>query len=127
MPAPEVAISGDRFPRRARLRQRVEFDRCYRQGRRHHAGAFTLHAVSGAGPVARIGTTVSRRVGGSVERQRLKRWTREVFRRSASRAALAGCDLVVHFKPGAAALAFAAFRGELERLLAEAARRRRSP
>ena len=127
MPAPAVAISGDRFPRRARLRQRVEFDRCYRQGRRLHAGAFTVHAVSGAGPVARIGTTVSRRVGGSVERQRLKRWTREVFRRSESRPGLAGCDLVVHFKPGAAAVPFAEFQRDLERLLAEAARRRRSP
>ncbi|HNZ95867.1 MAG: ribonuclease P protein component [Thermoanaerobaculia bacterium] len=127
MPEPAVAILGDRFPRAARLRRRGEFDRCYRQGRRLHAGAFTLHALPGAGPVARLGTTVTRRVGGAVTRQRLKRWTREVFRRSPSRAALAGCDLVVHFRPDAARLAFAELQRELERLLAEAARRRRTP
>jgi len=62
-----------------------------------------------------------------VTRQRLKRWTREVFRRSPSRAALAGCDLVVHFRPDAARLVFAELQRELERLLAEAARRRRTP
>ncbi|OQC36223.1 MAG: ribonuclease P [Acidobacteria bacterium ADurb.Bin051] len=105
MPEPAVAILGDRFPRAARLRRRGEFDRCYRQGRRLHAGAFTLHALPGAGPVARLGTTVTRRVGGAVT----------------------GCDLVVHFRPDAARLVFAELQRELERLLAEAARRRRTP
>ena len=51
-------------------------------------------------------------------RHRLKRWTRECFRRSPRRAALPAFDLIVHFKPGARAAAFADFRAELDRLLA---------
>lgn len=120
---PRAAVD-ERLPRTARLRLRPEFERCYREGRRLHAGGFTVHWRAAAEGGARVGITASRKVGDSVTRHRLKRWTREVFRRSAARRGLGDCDLLVHFKPGAAPRAFSTMRDELERLLAEIARRR---
>ena len=120
---PRAAVD-ERLPRTARLRLRPEFERCYREGRRLHAQGFTVHWRLAAEGGARVGVTASRKVGGSVTRHLLKRWTREIFRRSASRPALGSCDLLVHFKPGAPPLVFETMRGELERMMAEIARRR---
>jgi ribonuclease P protein component len=120
---PRAAVD-ERLPRTARLRLRPEFERCYREGRRLHAGGFTLHWLPGPAECSRVGVTASRKVGDSVTRHRLKRWAREVFRRSSTRPALADCDLVVHFKPGAAPADFMAFRDDFERLLIEIGRRR---
>jgi len=56
---------------------------------------------------ARLGVTVSRRVGGSVTRSKVKRHIREWFRRGRTELP-AGRDLVVIARPGAAELAQAA-------------------
>lgn len=120
---PRAAVD-ERLPRTARLRLRPEFERCYREGRRLHAGGFTLHWLAGEAERSRVGVTASRKVGDSVTRHRLKRWAREVFRRSGTRPALGACDLVVHFKAGAAPARFEAFRDDFERLLVEVGRRR---
>jgi ribonuclease P protein component len=77
----------------------------------------TLHFRPNQQGHPRLGVTVSRKVGQSVVRQRLKRWTREVYRRSPRRRALSAFDLVVHFKPPARQARFDAFAAELERLL----------
>lgn len=50
-------------------------------------------------PYARLGLSVSRRVGGAVERNRWKRLAREVFRRHRARLPV-GVDLVVVAHPG---------------------------
>lgn len=119
------AAADERLPRTACLRLRPEFDRCYREGRRLHAGGFTLHWCSGGSGAARVGITASRKVGGSVRRHQLKRWTREAFRRTAVRGELGGCDVLVHFKPGGAPETFGEMRSDLERLLTEVVRRNR--
>jgi ribonuclease P protein component len=77
----------------------------------------TLHFLPNEEGCPRLGITASRKVGGAVARHRLKRWTRECFRRSPRRAALPAFDLIFHFKPGARAAAFADFQAELDRLL----------
>jgi ribonuclease P protein component len=112
------AAPGERLPRQQTLRRGADYQRCYRGGRRRHGSLVTLHFHPNDEGHPRLGITVSRKVGSSVVRQRLKRWTREVFRRSPRRAALAPLDLIVHFKPGAGEADFASFRTELERLLA---------
>ena len=79
-----------RFRRADRLRRPWEFRRTSRQGRRTRSAAFvvltapTASPKGGSGEVRRLGLTVSRRVGNAVVRNRVKRATREWFRRERS-------------------------------------------
>lgn len=61
----------------------------------------------------RLGVTVSRRVGGSVERNRVKRRIREWFRQTHLDVP-SGRDLLVIARPGAAELTFAASASALD-------------
>lgn len=117
MPAAPAA-SSERLPRRETLRRGSDYQRCYRAGGRRHGPLATLHFQPNAVDHPRLGITVSRKVGRAVVRNRLKRWTRECFRRSPRRAGLPAFDLVVHFKPAARTASFDAVCGELDRLLA---------
>lgn len=73
----------------------------FREGRRRGDSLFTLIAVAGPGPGARLGITVSRRVARSaVDRNRIRRLVRECFRTRAN--CLPDLDLVVMAKPAAA-------------------------
>jgi ribonuclease P protein component len=74
-------------------------------------------AASGPGETqfVRLGVTVSRRVGGAVVRNRVKRRLREWFRTSRVRA-VGAVDLVVIARPAAATLTSEALRRELDGL-----------
>jgi ribonuclease P protein component len=85
----------------------------------------TLHFVPNEGGEARVGVTVSRKVGGSVVRHRIKRRILEAYRQWPERRALPAWDFVVHVKPGAAEAGFAALRAELLRLFQGASEGRR--
>ncbi|MEO8277539.1 MAG: ribonuclease P protein component [Thermoanaerobaculia bacterium] len=108
----------ERFRRSQTLRKTDDYRRCYAQGRRKGGAFLVLHSVNNPLGEPRFGQTASRKVGNSVERHRLRRWGREIFRRWPERHRLPANDLIAHFKPGAAAANFADFRRELERLLA---------
>ena len=110
--------ASERFRRSETLRKTDDFRRCYANGRRKGGSFLVLHTLSKDQAAPRFGQTASRKVGGAVERHRLKRWAREVFRRWPERHRLPASDLIAHFKPGAADASFADFRRELERLLA---------
>lgn len=73
-----------------------------------------------AGP--RLGMTVSRKVGGAVTRNRVRRRIREIYRRWKGRADLPSLDLLVHAKPPAGEAGFAALAKELEGHLRRASR-----
>lgn len=120
MPA-DPAPAGERLPRRETLRRSSDYQACYRQGRRRHGALATLHLRPNGLDASRLGLTASRKVGGAVVRNRLKRWTREIYRRGGLRATLPPLDLVVHFKPAARESGFAEIAAELHRLLGEAA------
>jgi ribonuclease P protein component len=110
--------ASERFRRSETLRKTADYRRCYATGRRKGGSYLVLHSLSNEQSAPRFGQTASRKVGGAVERHRLKRWGREIYRRWPERHRLPACDLIAHFKPGAANANFIDFRRELERLLA---------
>jgi ribonuclease P protein component len=108
------------YPKAARLRRRADFLAVQRQGRARHTACFVVIQRPGPGPRARLGVTVSTRVGNAVIRNRIKRVTREVFRRWRQRYP-AAVDVVVIAKPGARRLTNAEAATEIERALELAA------
>ena len=71
------------FPKSAKLLKHSDFQRVYKTGKRHFAGVMTAfylprQADDAIGP--RVGITVSRALGGAVERNRIKRRMREAIR-----------------------------------------------
>ena len=123
--AGDAAVPDGRLRREQRVRRRGDYLRAYRRGRRRSGTLVNLHFVANDDAQARLGVTVSRKVGNSVVRHRVKRRIVEIFRRSPARAALAGWDLVVHVKPAAAEAGFAALRHEIDALFHGAAGARR--
>jgi ribonuclease P protein component len=94
-------------PRRRRLSRSAEFERVYRQGRSKGNRFLVLYAFPRETPGEegpRLGLSVSRRVGGAVERSRVKRTLREAFWQEAERLP-AGSDYVVVARPDARELA----------------------
>ena len=72
--------------RRSRLSHSADFERVLRQGRSHGAREMVLHAFPrGDDGPARLGLSVSRKVGGAVERNRVKRLLKEAFTREGAR------------------------------------------
>ena len=57
-------------------------------------------------PVPRLGITVTRKVGGAVVRNRVKRRLREIYRRWPDQPQLPALDIVIHAKPSAARATF---------------------
>jgi ribonuclease P protein component len=86
-----VAATGQpragRRGQRRRLSRSAEFDRVFREGRSFATRHLVLHAFprpaggepGSQEPVPRLGVSVGRRVGGAVERNRVKRLLREAF------------------------------------------------
>jgi ribonuclease P protein component len=75
--------TGKRFPRESRLLRHADFDRVYREGRRHFSTNMTVFFSPRIDPPPtglRIGLTVSRTLGGAVDRNRMRRRMREAVR-----------------------------------------------
>ena len=99
-------MGAQRGPKRRRLSRSAEFERVYRQGRSKGNRYLVLYAFprdeeSEEGP--RLGLSVGRRVGGAVDRSRVKRVLREAFWEESQRLP-AGSDYVVVARPESLAL-----------------------
>lgn len=125
---PRLGGTGARRPRRGRLSRSAEFERVYRQGRSVGSRFLVLYtfprAAAEDGDVPRLGVSVSRKVGGAVDRNRVKRLLREAFAELADRVP-AEHDVVVVARPEARELAeregLSGVRRELAELVARSA------
>ncbi|MBA3421952.1 MAG: ribonuclease P protein component [Thermoleophilaceae bacterium] len=117
---------------RRRLSRSADFDRVFREGRSFGTRHLVLHTLPRAGDggappasseesaLPRLGVSVGRRVGGAVERNRVKRLLREAFWAVAAELPSAD-DYVLVARPEASELARRggepAFEGELRELV----------
>jgi len=123
--SPEQAAANVRagFPRASRLLKHSDFERVYKQGRRHfssHMTVFYLRQTESALPQkgARVGFTVGRVLGGAVERNRIKRRLREAVR--LRRSVLLGAsavDVVINPKKSVLTVEFSVVLEEVGRAL----------
>ena len=79
---PPSPAEGQPYPRSGRLLRHADFERVYKQGRRHFSASMTVFYSPRpeAGPGLRVGLTVGRALGGAVQRNRIKRRMREAVR-----------------------------------------------
>jgi len=100
-----VSDAGTAPRRRARITRSGDFDAVYRRGRSAANRHLVVYAFTRddrpADTPARLGLSVSKKVGGAVERNRVKRVLREQFATIAP-GLPGGMDVVVIARPGAA-------------------------
>ena len=108
-----------RFPKTARICCADEFQRVRDLGARSGAGRISVAAVPGTD--RRLGVIVSRQVGGAVQRNRIKRVIREMFRCNQEEFPCGDCVVVAH--AGATKLNNASIRKNASSALAKLSRR----
>jgi ribonuclease P protein component len=83
-----------KFPADCRIRRGADFERVYRRRSTASDAWLLVFACENQLPHARLGLSVSRKVGGAVVRNRWKRYLREAFRLNRQKLP-PGVDLVV--------------------------------
>ena len=113
------AARPEALPKEKRLAKRGEFLRVYEQGHKLFSRYAVLFFAANDLPHSRIGITATKKLGKANIRNRLKRWTREVYRRQRAPLGIDGrsLDLVVNVKPNAADASFDDYSRDLARVL----------
>ena len=111
------------FPKSERVRQRAVYLAVQGRGRKWQSASFLCFMASSPVGARRLGVTVTKRVGGAVVRNRVKRLVREVYRQNKAVFPLAA-DVVFVAKQRAAGLGFYEVKREIEELCARSAARK---
>ena len=112
---PNLQGRAKKNPRSGRLLRHADFERVYKQGRRHFSANITVFYLRRAeGEGMRVGFTVGRALGGAVDRNRMKRRLREAVRLSRQ---FPGpmADVVINPKKSVRTVEFSVLLGEVNR------------
>lgn len=111
--------AAEALPKPNRIAKRRDYLRTYETGRKIFSRYAILFFAASEHAVSRLGVTATKKLGKANVRNRLKRWTREVYRVQRGPLGIDGrrLDIVVNVKPNAAEASFADYRADLERAL----------
>ena len=122
-------LRSEALPKSKRLAKRREFVHVYETGQKLFSRFAVVFFAANSLPQSRIGITATKKLGKANVRNRLKRWTREVYRRNREPLGIdaQSFDIVINVKPNAAETSFLEYsrdlRRVLERLVSDSARR----
>lgn len=119
---PDAPPADRSFPPTVRLLARREFLRVYDRGQRAAGPSVVVFAMPNGLSWSRLGLTVSRKFGGAVARNLMKRRIREIFRNRRTTLP-AGLDLVVNVRQGAGSTPFERLDAEFCEQVLSVARR----
>jgi ribonuclease P protein component len=114
-----LSASSEALPKEKRLAKRREFLRVYEAGRKLFSRYSVLFYAANDLPYSRIGITATKKSGKANVRNRLKRWTREVYRRQRGPLDIdsRSLDVVVNVKPNAVQATWGDYSLDLQRAL----------
>ena len=113
-----------KFSKSSRLLKHADFQAVYKQGKRHFSGNMTVFYrerknsdSNNVQPGPRVGFTVGKVLGGSVQRNRIRRRLRAAVQRHVAQLTLP-LDVVLHPRKSVMTMEFAQLDSEVEKLLA---------
>ncbi len=101
---PEVPGT-ESFPKQERVTQRREYLYVYRNAKKTVGPAFICYVLRRQGLGRKFGMAVSKKVGGAVVRNRVKRYLREIYRAHRTRL-VDDVTIVMNARPAAASLGY---------------------
>jgi len=107
------------FPKSDRILKRETFRRTYDGGRKYQAKYFTAFVIPNQQETSRLGITVTRKTGKSVDRNRSRRLVREVFRKNKWRVP-PGVDIVINVKTALSSAGYDELEGDFVEFLKRA-------
>ena len=111
-----------KFSKSSRLLKHADFQAVYKQGKRHFSGNVTVFyrerkQSDSSQPGPRVGFTVGKVLGGSVQRNRIRRRVRAAVQRHVAQLTRP-LDVVLHPRKSVMTMEFAQLDSEVEQILA---------
>ena len=107
------------LPKAARIREEREFRAAFTRGRSYKGDLIVVYVLPRRGEAVRLGFTTVKKIGGAVERNRIKRLLREAAKRLMPNLR-PGTDVIVLARTRAAGASLNELVAELEKLLVRA-------